>query len=290
MDNDLEILIKRIVTSEIFLSQPMQSEKIVRLTLQQAYDELERRFGEQTAVLLSANRQLQEEIAEHTSMEYALYYRAEFERLILEISTNFIKPSHVRIHRAIRDALQRIGKVLGVDHGYVLLFSRDKKKIEDIYEWCDKGIRPQIKDLRAHLVHQELPWLVKRIKRHGVIYAPSLNCLPSEAGAEKTYFHSLGVQSFIAVPIPCGKSCIGCLGFDSVRNQKTWTLDIIVLLRGVGEILANALDHHCSRKNIPVRYRKNPHHASHMFQVKRSISIPLIHRRVEFSFGLKKSS
>jgi PAS domain S-box-containing protein len=65
--------------------------------------------------------------------------------------------------------------------------------------------------------------------------------LPVEAHVEKEYFRSQGIRSFINFPMFFGKSLIGSVGFISIRASRDWEVDIIALLRIVGEIFANAI-------------------------------------------------
>jgi transcriptional regulator with GAF, ATPase, and Fis domain len=241
MGNELKTLKKHNSDLEYLNSKYDQPEDTIKYALRQVYEELEKRILQQTANLISINKQLQQEIAEHQQIEYALYYRAEFEKLIVAISTHFLKLSKDKIHSAIRNALQMIGEFIGVDHCYVFFLSRNGKRIGDIYEWRTKGIKLQIQSIKGHLVDKKFPWFAKKIKRHGVLHVANCDTLPPEARAEKEYFLAYGIQSFIAIPMFYGKSFIGYIGFDSVRVRKKWTVDIIVLLRNVGEIFANAL-------------------------------------------------
>ncbi|MGA1791860.1 MAG: GAF domain-containing protein [bacterium] len=289
MEKELEILIKRIIESGFLVSKHDQSIETFNHALHQTYEEFEKYMKEQTANLISLNIQLHQEIAEHIKTEYALYYRAEFEKLIATLSANFIKFSQMEIQRTVKNALQRIGTFVGVDRSYVFFFSGDKKRVEDIYEWRARGIKPQITDLRGHLLGREFPWFAKKIKRRGVLYIPSCSMLPPEAQAEKEYFQAHGIKSLVTVPMFCGRSLIGCVGFDSVREKKKWAVDIIALLRIVGEIFANAFD----RNNKDVTSGKNERktgHCSRTFQIKRDLSMPLTHKHIQLIIALKMLS
>ncbi|MGE5264255.1 MAG: GAF domain-containing protein, partial [Acidobacteriota bacterium] len=83
----------------------------------------------------------------------------------------------------------------------------------------------------------------ERYRRMQVVHVPSLGSLPAEASAEKREFESEGIKSLINVPIAYGGTLVGLLGLDSVSAETTWSDDTIALLRIVGEIFANALEH-----------------------------------------------
>lgn len=271
----IDILKKRINELEYSNSKHKESESILKNALLLAYCDIEKRIEERTQHLTIMNNRLQQEIEDHIRTEYALFYRAEFEKLITTISTNFIRPSKEKIHCRIKNALQRIGKFIAVDRGYIFILSKDRKKIGEIYEWCAKGIKPQIKNLKGLFVGKEFPWLAKKLKKRGVCFVGCCDSLPQKAHAEKKYFRSHRIKSIVTIPMYNNKSLIGCLGFDSVREEKTWSVDIIVLLRIVGEIFAKYLNNEWTEETIS-EHQKNLNHVSNIIKIKRD-SKPDLH-------------
>lgn len=259
----LDILRKRIIELESLKSKHEESERILKHALLFACHSIEKRIEERTVHLIAVNSQLQQEIADHVRTEYSLYYRAEFEKLIASLSTNFISPSKDMIHCKIKNALKKIGKFIDVDRGYVFIFSEDRKRIGEICEWCAKGIKPQIKNLKGHFVGKEFPWLAKKLKKRGVFFVGCCDSLPSKAYAEKEYFRAHGIQSIVTIPMFYNRSLIGCLGFDSVHEKKKWSIDIIVLLRIVGEIFAKSLKCDLTGKTLG-KHKKNLDHNTNL--------------------------
>ena len=180
---------------------------------------------------------------ERKPAEETLWYRMEFENIITSISTKFINLSHDQFDQGIIQALKKIGEFDGVDRSYVFLLSEDGKKMDNTHEWCAQGIEPQIANLKAIKVDEELPWFAKKIKNLEVFQVPNVAELPREAIAEKDHFEKQGIQSLIVVPMVSRERLIGFLGFDSVRKKKIWSEDIISLVKIVGEIFTNALEH-----------------------------------------------
>jgi len=232
----------RIAELETLISEHEQSEETLRNALRKEYDDREKAIEEQTAHLIATNAQLRQEIADRKKAEDALHFRLEFERLITTLSTSFIKCAPDEVDGAINTALKTIGEFVSVDRSYVFLFVDKGTTISDTYEWCAQGISPQIEHLKGHSIDDEFPWLAKKLRRRGVFHVSSYDELPADAHAEKEYLQFNGIQSLIAVPMFCGRSFIGFAGFDSVRSKKTWEVDIIALLRIMGEIFASALE------------------------------------------------
>ncbi|MBZ0158504.1 MAG: EAL domain-containing protein [Alphaproteobacteria bacterium] len=191
-----------------------------------------------------------EDITERKGVEKALRFRLELERIIMMISTNFIKLPSDEIDSGILDALRLIGEFARVDRSYVFLFREDGKIMDNTHEWCAEGVAPQIHRLKGIHADRDLPWFSRRIKGREIVHIPSVADLPPEARAEKEEFEREAIKSLITVPMVQGDTLIGFLGLDSVRAGKEWSEDSIALLRIVGEIFANALQRKRAEETI----------------------------------------
>jgi PAS domain S-box-containing protein len=180
------------------------------------------------------------DVTERKRTEEALQYRVELQRLITTLSTHFINLSPGEVDGEITRALQTIGEFAGVDRSYVCLFSGDGMKMTSTHEWCAAGIRPQIDNLKDVPV-AILPQTMEKLNRFEALYVPRVADFAPDGDAEKELLLAQDIQSFILVPMAYGGSLIGFLGLDSVRTEKSWPEETIVLLRIVGEIFANAL-------------------------------------------------
>jgi len=178
---------------------------------------------------------------EHKEAVEALHYRIRFQELITTLSSNLINLASDEIDHGINHALQKIGEFADGDRSYVFLFYDNVTKMDNTHEWCAEGIEPQIQNCQGFIV-KDFPWCEQRIKRFETIHIPRVADLPPDA-IEKAVFESQQIQSLILVPMVYGKSLYGFIGFDSVRTEKVWSKDIIALLRNIGEIFANALEH-----------------------------------------------
>lgn len=177
--------------------------------------------------------------------EKKLLHRIQFETLITSISTQFINLPQEKIDQGINMALKKIGGFAEADRSYVFLFyEKNGTRMDNTHEWCVDGIDPQIdnlKDLKPDLV---TPWWIDKLRRFEYIYIPSVDNLKANNYAEKRILQAQNIKSLVVVPMVYGKSLIGFLGFDFVRSEKSLlSKEIIGLLRIVGDIFANALEH-----------------------------------------------
>ncbi len=174
--------------------------------------------------------------------EEELQLRSEFERIVTSISTNFINILSGKTDNVINETVQSIGEFCEGDHCYVFLFSDDRTSMVLTHEWCSESVAPQINN-HIKLPAASFPWQMEMIKKSETIFVPVVSELPSEASFFKEYALSRRVKSVIQAPIAYGGSVIGFLGLNSVKEEKTWSVDIVVMIRIVGDIIANALEH-----------------------------------------------
>lgn len=163
-------------------------------------------------------------------------------RMIFGLSTNFISLPPEDTDDGIEDVLKAVGTFAGVDRSCVFQFDGEDDTAKMTHEWCANGASSHIDRMSA----ETLPWLYKRIRGCEVVHIADVEKLPPEAMRERLVFHERGLRSIVAVPIVSGYSIMGFIGFESLYPRKTWSENIISLLKIVGEIFAFAL----SRKRI----------------------------------------
>ena len=188
---------------------------------------------------------LQQRVTDHRRVYAELEDAEALLRLILGLSTNFIILSSDEVDDGIDDVLKAIGSFAGVDRSCVFQFHSDGRQMSRTHEWCASGVRSQLHITQA-VSANGLPWFNEKIRSYEVVHVPDVTGLPSEAKAEREEFLREGIQSLVAVPIVSAYSVLGFIGFESVRSNKTWSENIIALLKIVGELFAFAL----SRKEI----------------------------------------
>jgi signal transduction histidine kinase/GAF domain-containing protein len=173
--------------------------------------------------------------------EKVLRYRLAFEDLISKLSTRLISMPPEEIQGSIEEALEEIGQFAKADGGYVFLFSDDMKRFSMTHLWRNENLGTQ-KEVLQDLEVSSMPWWTRQILRGQPVIVPSVSNLPKEAAVEKRIIESQGIQSLIDVPIVCLENIIGFVGFSCVSIHRDWSEDDILLLKMVGEVIANALN------------------------------------------------
>lgn len=194
------------------------------------------------------------DITQRREAQDALQRRIAFEEIITTISNNFINMPLDEIDQGIYQALQTVGEFTGADRSYIFLYTNKGRSLSCIQEWCAPGVAPQIAH-RQNWPVETLGWMNRQLLSGQLLQIPNLSVLPVPATAEKTIFQEQGIQSLLAVPMTYQEQVVGFLGFDAVEQEKTWTTASINLLKIVGEIFINALEHKRSREALREAYR-----------------------------------
>lgn len=186
---------------------------------------------------------------ERLKTKQKLEYRLAFDDLIAAISTNFISLPVGEVDKGLHDALRKIGEFAAVDRSYIFLISRDRLTASNTHEWCAEAIVSQ-KHMFQNIKIEDYSWWMEKLQRFDNIYIPRVAELPDGTENVKPILEMQGVKSLICVPLIYENTLIGLVGFDSVREEKIWSQDIISLLKIVGEMFANALEHKWAAEEI----------------------------------------
>jgi PAS domain S-box-containing protein len=181
------------------------------------------------------------DVTARAQAERYLRRRLELEKLIARISTSFISRAPEFVDQGIHEALAQVGKFMGVDRTYVFLFSEDGARLSNTHEWCAPGVEPQRERLQD-LPASGFPWWMDRLRRLEPIYIGQVAALPEDAAAERAALETQQIQSLLVVPMSSAGRLVGFVGFDSVREEKTWDEDDVALLETLGSIIATALE------------------------------------------------
>ncbi|UGA43970.1 sigma 54-interacting transcriptional regulator [Bradyrhizobium quebecense] len=163
--------------------------------------------------------------------------RLAFERLLVDLSSQFANLAGDQFETATRTALSRVRDFLGFDRS-AFGEIRENGSIEVLSSSAIAGIDP----LQVGTLPLDFAWYHRKLRAGEMIVLQSLpNDLPSEATAEAEYCRSTGFRAHVNIPISVGRHFSGFLGFGSFRETRRWPLDLISRTKLVGEIIAQAV-------------------------------------------------
>lgn len=182
---------------------------------------------------------LRESEAEHS-------YQAGFQKLIADLSKEFINLHFGTIDECISELLKTIGQFFEVDRAYLFSFSDDYQFMANTHEWVGPGV-PALIDRQQSVDIGDLQWWQQQIKgmvsTDKVVFIPDASGLPDIAGGEKEILERRGVCSMFAVPVKIRGRVTGFFGVDSLR-KRSWREDQGDLLIIVSGLLSGALERH----------------------------------------------
>jgi PAS domain S-box-containing protein len=180
------------------------------------------------------------DITERKAYEDEMAYRAELERVIVDISTQFISTPIDDLDGAIEEALGRVGAFVDADRSYVFLVDEDAQTTSNTHEWCDDGIASHQPDLQ-NIPYGAMPWFMAKMHRHESLVTPWVPDLPEAAAAFREILEDGNIQSLVVLPMTRGDTLVGFIGFDAVRAQRDWDPEIVTILRVLGDAISSAL-------------------------------------------------
>lgn len=219
------------------------------ITLAHDKTELVRHLDLEKRRIEELNTNLRAENAERLQAEKALEHRLQLESLITTLSNGFINLPPRHIDDGIRDALARLGRFSGDDRSFLFLLDSGAQTASKTHEWAAEGVPSAVEPFNLLPVNR-FPWILDQLKRGQAVHIPTVAALPPDASAEKTLLESQSVQSVLVVPVFFGESLMGFLGFSSLRRERHWDDETVVLLRVVGEMFANALEHKRTQEKL----------------------------------------
>lgn len=170
-----------------------------------------------------------------------LLYRYKIEKLVSEISSDFVGIQMNDLNQVIDRSLLKIGELLQVDRCYVFQFRENNMVMDNTHEWMAKGISAEKENLQG-LPTSIFPWWMKKLNKLEHIYIQRVSELPEEAAVEREVLEGQNITSLLVVPIHYQKNLLGFIGFDSVVEEKEWMESDIHLINTVAYTLANAFN------------------------------------------------
>jgi DNA-binding CsgD family transcriptional regulator len=163
-----------------------------------------------------------------------LQFRGDLAGLILDLSADIVA-GKVTGDASIRKMMATVATAVDADRVYVIKV--ENGGLETTHEWCAPGIQQRVTGVPSSLK----AWWLKHLKSDGFILLTSLDSIPSNEGQLRDFLKAQGVRSVVAVPIMHGRDLVGYMGFDSVRQQRSWTPEVVLLLQSMARMTTATL-------------------------------------------------
>jgi len=159
----------------------------------------------------------------------------QFERLVADISVQFINLPVNRIADGVLDALRRIGDMLELDRCTFFHLESDGTAVSPI-GWQRPGIPPAPAPVATS---QQFPWVHDTIAAGRVLCFSILDEIPDPISRDG--YRALGVRSSITVPLSVTGRIVGGVGFNMLSAERVWSPDVVRRLSLFATAFGNVL-------------------------------------------------
>jgi PAS domain S-box-containing protein len=163
----------------------------------------------------------------------------EFETLISDLSSQFVNVPAGEVDGGIEDALRRLCESLRFDLAVLWQWSVAAPGLitptHAYHGW--EGLR-----ITEPLSQQQFPWYREQMLAGRLIAISSLDELPAEAPVDRESCRLIGVKSNLCIPLAVGgEPPVGCLGINTLREERAWPDALVKRLQLVAQVFTNAL-------------------------------------------------
>jgi signal transduction histidine kinase/CheY-like chemotaxis protein/HPt (histidine-containing phosphotransfer) domain-containing protein len=167
-----------------------------------------------------------------------LLERSALQKLVAEVSTDFINATSANIDAKINAMLRQYGEFLRVDRTFLFKFSDDGQFMTNTHEWCGPGFEPVNTTVQNYPV-ADVPWIAEIIAHREMLLVPDVETLPDSP--DKRELQRRQIKSVVCIPLVKNDQLLGYFGFDAVREKRILDQDQIQMLTVMGNILGDAL-------------------------------------------------
>jgi transcriptional regulator with GAF, ATPase, and Fis domain len=158
----------------------------------------------------------------------------EFERLVAQVSSNFINLPLEAVDDAIRDALRRVGEMLHLDR-CAFYSVREDGMLVDSVSWHRDRIPPGPVTTDAA---SRFPWAISELRAGRTVTFARPSDIPSAVDRES--YEELGIRAAVVVPLSVGGRIVGGVNFN-VFAERQWDADTVRRLEVIRETFASVL-------------------------------------------------
>ncbi|MDQ8199228.1 ATP-binding protein [Pelagicoccus enzymogenes] len=162
----------------------------------------------------------------------------EFYSVATEVSLLLAKNKLGQLGETINEVLGILGRYAQVERVYVFTFNYEEGLSYYDFEWCAEGTEPQI-DLVPSVSIEDLREWVDHFERGDRVYLPSIPDM--EDSPLKEILDSQAIKSLIVYPMFHGEDLLGFVGFDAVKEFRSWGERDFALLKIACETIGTTL-------------------------------------------------
>jgi signal transduction histidine kinase len=154
----------------------------------------------------------------------------------MRIATHYINVPINDLNQIVYNSLGDIASFASADRAYIFRYDFKNKLCKNTYEWCDEGINSQINDLQS-IELSDMPYWLSKHKLGECVEIEDVELL--EGQGIKSRLKLEGIKSLITLPLMDEGNVLGFVGFDLIRNKRTFSNDEKNVLKLFAQMLVN---------------------------------------------------
>lgn len=158
------------------------------------------------------------------------------QEILMRISTHYINVPINDLNQIVYDSLGDIAQFASADRAYIFRYDFKHQVCRNTYEWCAEGVASQIDELSS-IPLSEMPFWLSRHKKGECIEIEDVEIIEDEK--QKARLKNEGIKSLITLPLMDEGNVLGFVGFDLIRNQRTFRIEEKNVLSLFAQMLVN---------------------------------------------------
>jgi formate hydrogenlyase transcriptional activator len=229
--------------------QNLRERKLADEAVVKAYDELENKVQERTRELAEANTRIKQDMEQLYFAQTEISERLRFEKLLSDLSTQFINLPLEKIDRTIELSLRQVVTFFGLDRGTLFQISADQKQMILVQTYRIEGIQSVPKVDAAAL----FPFTWPKLLGGEIISFSSPDNLPKKAAKDRESFRQLNVKSNVTIPLMVGGIPQFVFSIGTNREKRIWDRPVIRRIQLIGELFVNALQRRQKEEELKIK-------------------------------------
>jgi signal transduction histidine kinase len=165
----------------------------------------------------------------------------DFEKLVADLSSAFIRVPVEEIDLEIERWLQQIVLAFDVDRSTVLQIDPADGGLYATHQSARKGVITPDRGLRTNFALL-FPWITSKVLSGELTIMSRVEDLLSEAPKDVVTARRGGAKSNVTIPLRIGGVVVGAVLFSTILCERVWPQETIQRLKLVAEIFGNALE------------------------------------------------
>ena len=176
---------------------------------------------------------------ERARIRLQLEERLRFERLVSDLSAQFVNLPSDDVDAEINKGLRCITEFFDVDRCTIAVFSEDRTRLVRVFEYHSAEAEPGPESFSK----EQMPWYLQQLLMGNTVIVTRVDDLPDEAEKERRVCLARGIKSVLSVPLKSGGIPLAACALVSTQAERLWPEELVQRFQFVSEVFANALQH-----------------------------------------------